>query len=107
MEHAISSDLARTTSFASGNACANLCVGGAQFRLRVVYETSLSQVGFKRKNSPPLVKCDGNMIHFLQTVIMIDVAIKIRILGFHSIGDPYFQSMGYCFFLFAHLEVID
>lgn len=43
----------------------------------------------------------------LQPVIIIDVAIKIRILGIHSIGDPYFQSMRYCFFfLSAHVEVI-
>lgn len=53
------------------------------FAVEVVYETWLSHVGFKRKNSPPLVKYDGHMIHFLQTVIMIDVAIKIRILGIH------------------------
>lgn len=78
--------------------CQPLCRWCSVSPVEVVYETWLSHVGSKRKFPPPLVKYDGNMIHFLQTVIMIDVAIKIKILGIHSIGDPYFQSMCYWFF---------
>ena len=88
--------------------CQPLCRWCSVSPVEVVYETWLSQVGSNRRFSPPLVKYDGNMIHFLQTAIMIDVAvaIKIRILGIHH-WRSILSIHVLLFFLFALVEVID